>query len=151
MKPIGLKRKEIKNRRAKQAGLHRTVPKAKTGHASGAKARHALYSNTPVNIAALAPNKLAPYEGLGNPDFIERGYYVDLPFACACCGVEQVWKATQQKWWYEVAKGTLYSTAKYCRVCRRKKKSGLMRPQDASRNFDRYLASQNGRPLPPIK
>jgi len=32
-----------------------------------------------------------------------------------------VWTGTQQKWWYEVAKGFVYATAVRCRVCRRKK------------------------------
>ena len=45
-------------------------------------------------------------------------FYVDLAFTCVDCGVAQVWKAEQQKWYYEVAKGTLYATAIRCRQCR---------------------------------
>jgi hypothetical protein len=48
---------------------------------------------------------LAPYNSYGEPDFVTRGYYVDRTFQCACCGTEETWRATQQKWWYEVAKG----------------------------------------------
>ncbi|NOR62662.1 MAG: hypothetical protein GQ535_09250 [Rhodobacteraceae bacterium] len=45
-------------------------------------------------------------------------YYVDKAFTCARCGVEQLWTAKQQKWWYEIAQGELQSTAKHCRPCR---------------------------------
>jgi hypothetical protein len=54
------------------------------------------------------------------PEFVQRGYYVDYLFNCALCGCDQVWTATQQKWWYEVAKGKVWTIAKYCRNCRRK-------------------------------
>ena len=45
-------------------------------------------------------------------------YYRDREFNCVDCGQPQVWTATQQKWWYEVAKGSIYSTAIRCRACR---------------------------------
>jgi hypothetical protein len=47
-------------------------------------------------------------------------YYEDMPFTCIDCGRDQVWTATQQKWWYEVAKGPVFSSAKRCVACRRK-------------------------------
>jgi len=68
-----------------------------------------------VNEAALAPNN-----SYGAPEFERRGYYVDMPFRCKQCGKEEVWTATQQKWWYEVAKGYAWSTAVLCRACRPK-------------------------------
>lgn len=71
----------------------------------------------PVNEALLAPNN-----SYGAPDFVYRGYYVDRPFCCVECGKEEVWTGTQQKWWYEVAKGFVYTTAIRCRLCRRKKR-----------------------------
>jgi iron(III) transport system substrate-binding protein len=49
-----------------------------------------------------------------------RGYYQDAPFRCQGCGKEETWTAAQQKWWYEVAKGYVCSTAKFCRPCRKK-------------------------------
>jgi hypothetical protein len=49
-------------------------------------------------------------------------YYVDKPFRCRDCDVEEVWRATQQKWYYEVAKGHIDSTAVRCRACRRKER-----------------------------
>ncbi len=45
-------------------------------------------------------------------------FYVDLSFRCAGCGSDELWTAKQQKWWYEIAKGDINSTAKYCRACR---------------------------------
>ena len=53
------------------------------------------------------------------PEFVEIGYYVDRPFTCRDCGAPQVWTATQQKWWYEVAFGDVWTTAVRCRPCRR--------------------------------
>jgi hypothetical protein len=72
----------------------------------------------PVNASLLAPNN-----SYGAPDFVRRGYYIDLPFRCVDCGTEEIWTGTQQKWWYEVAKGFVYSTAIRCRSCRRKKRA----------------------------
>ena len=98
------RRVEIKNRRAlrKTKATVKLPPKPPpTGTA-------------PVNDALLAPNN-----SYGAPQFVYRGYYLDLPFTCQGCGKEEVWSATQQKWWYEVAKGFAYSTAKLCRTCRR--------------------------------
>jgi len=46
-------------------------------------------------------------------------FYLDKAFICRDCGVEEVWTAKQQKWWYEIAKGNIYSTAVRCRACRR--------------------------------
>jgi len=67
-----------------------------------------------VDTTALAPNN-----SYGAPAFVTRGYYVDEPFRCQGCGKDEVWTATQQKWWYEVAKGYAWSTARLCRPCRR--------------------------------
>ena len=78
-----------------------------------------------VNVALLAPNN-----SYGAPDFVRRGYYVDRPFRCVDCNKEEVWTGSQQKWWYEVAKGFAYSTAIRCGVCRRKERA---RPEEARR------------------
>ena len=47
-------------------------------------------------------------------------FYRDYMFNCIDCGSLEVWTARQQKWWYEVAKGPIYSGALRCRACRRK-------------------------------
>ena len=71
------------------------------------------------NTAPCNPLLLAPSNSYGIPEFVSRGYYVDQPFACIGCQAEEVWSATQQKWWYEVAKGNVESQAVRCRACRR--------------------------------
>jgi hypothetical protein len=68
-----------------------------------------------VNVSLLAPNN-----SCGQPEFVRHGFYTDRPFGCQDCGRQEVWTARQQKWWYEVAKGDVYTTAKRCRPCRRK-------------------------------
>jgi hypothetical protein len=45
-------------------------------------------------------------------------YYLDIEFKCSDCGRDEIWTAEQQKWYYEVAKGSLYATAIRCRECR---------------------------------
>ena len=50
-----------------------------------------------------------------------RRYYRDEPFTCGDCGREEVWTASQQKWYFEVAKGSIYGRAKFCRACRQKR------------------------------
>jgi hypothetical protein len=72
-----------------------------------------------ARTAPCNPAALAPYNSYGVPPFVARGYYVDAEFRCAGCRKEEVWRATQQKWWYEVAKGNVESRAKLCRACRR--------------------------------
>ncbi|MBX3649649.1 MAG: zinc-ribbon domain containing protein [Rhodocyclaceae bacterium] len=64
-----------------------------------------------VNAELLAPHGMPP-------DFLIRGYYVDMPFNCRDCGKADVWTSTQQKWWYEVAKGSVKTRAIRCRSCR---------------------------------
>jgi hypothetical protein len=72
-----------------------------------------------VEQVVCNPALLAPYNSYGHPDFVSRGCYVDIAFDCANCGAHQLWRATQQKWWYEVAKGNVESRARLCRACRR--------------------------------
>ena len=66
--------------------------------------------------AACNPALLAPYNSYGVPPFVARGYYVDAAFECAVCKKQEIWRATQQKWWYEVAKGDIFTTARRCRA-----------------------------------
>lgn len=69
------------------------------------------------------PANLAPDNSYGIPDYVARGYYVARPFTCQQCGVAQVWTETQQKWWYEVAKGNIWSLAILCRPCRKREQA----------------------------
>ncbi len=45
--------------------------------------------------------------------------YRDTEFTCRDCGQKETWTAKQQQWWYEVAKGYIWSGAVRCRECRR--------------------------------
>lgn len=67
----------------------------------------------PVQLSALAP-----CNSYGTPQFVARGYYEAQDFICRDCGAAQLWTAKQQKWWYETAKGYVYSKAVRCLPCR---------------------------------
>jgi len=69
------------------------------------------------------PENLRPTNSYGTPDFVRRGYYVDVHFNCKACGAAQVWTETQQKWWYESAKGDVWTTAVLCRPCRKREQA----------------------------
>jgi len=110
MKSGKQKRVEIRAKRKQKATKRQAVIKE-----TGRRLRPVL--GPPVNELLLAPNN-----SYGAPDFVYRGYYVDRPFRCVDCDKEEVWTGTQQKWWYEVAKGFAYSTAIRCRLCRREER-----------------------------
>ena len=48
-------------------------------------------------------------------------YYIDQPFICRNCGKREIWKAKDQKWYYEEAKGHIDAKAVECHECRKKK------------------------------
>jgi hypothetical protein len=93
----------------------------------------------PAGTAPCQPELLASYNSYGTPRFVERGYYTDTPFVCRDCGKQELWKATQQKWWYEVAKGNVESRAIRCRSCRRKEQE---RKAEARRQQLKGMASR---------
>ena len=70
-----------------------------------------------VNYAALSPDYPSP--DTTYIFFLRSGWYRDEPFHCIECGKLEIWTAAQQKWWYEVAKGSAYTTALRCRSCRK--------------------------------
>lgn len=76
----------------------------------------------PLNAVNCNPDLLTPNNSYGTPDFVRDGYYVDQKFTCVDCGKEETWTPTQQKWWYEVAKGDTRTSANRCRNCRRKQR-----------------------------
>ncbi|MBL8473887.1 MAG: zinc-ribbon domain containing protein [Rhodocyclaceae bacterium] len=61
---------------------------------------------------------LAPGNSYGLPEFARRGWYEDMPFRCKDCGAACVWTAARQRWWYEVAKGGVFTSAVRCAACR---------------------------------
>lgn len=86
-------------------------------------AQQAALRDAQARGVAVDRGALSPDGSYGVPAFVERGYYVDIPFECRDCGADQIWTASQQKWWYEVAKGGVWTTATRCRACRRRERA----------------------------
>jgi hypothetical protein len=102
MKSGKQKRRELKaKRKAKREAVFR-------------RARIALLAKH----VAVDRSQLSLNGGYGQPDYVRRGYYVDIEFECQKCGKPQIWTEEQQKWWYEIAKGGVRTTATHCRLCR---------------------------------
>jgi hypothetical protein len=51
-------------------------------------------------------------------------YYIDQLFVCCDCGTEEIWRASDQKWYFEEAKGHIDARAVRCHVCRVSKTQG---------------------------
>lgn len=115
MKSGKQRRAELDAKKQARAAKVAAEAREKARAEAQAEAARLIAAGVAVNRAALAP-----HNSYGDPEFVTRGYYVDQPFACADCGKAEVWSATQQKWWYEVAKGYVFTTATRCRACRRK-------------------------------
>lgn len=98
------------NRKRREAERRRRDAEERGRRRREEEVKHSL----PVDYAAIRP--CGSYDP---PAFINRGYYLDFPFTCVSCGSEEVWTAAQQKWWFEVARGSVYSGASRCRSCRR--------------------------------
>lgn len=107
MKSGKQRKAEIKAHRVKREAAR---PKLRGGQ----ERKEVSTSKAPCN-----PENLAPSNSYGVPEFVQRGFYMDVLFQCASCLKEEVWSATRQKWWYEVAKGSVESRAKLCNSCRR--------------------------------
>ena len=79
-----------------------------------------------VNVYEM-PETLPPSAVRSNPSELAHNntysslplFYVDRSYICRDCGAHDVWKAKQQKWWYEVAKGHIDSRAVQCLLCRK--------------------------------
>jgi hypothetical protein len=112
VRPPILERRRIK-RGAKDADLAHERERERARAQRELAKRHVL-----VN-----PANLRPTNSYGTPEFVKRGHYVDMPFNCKSCGVAQVWTETQQKWWYESAKGDVWTIAILCRPCRRRERA----------------------------
>jgi hypothetical protein len=72
--------------------------------------------------AVVDETRLAHNNSYDQPEFLKRGYYQDTPFTCRDCSKEEVWTASQQKWWFEIAKGDIFTQASRCRNCRRQER-----------------------------
>ncbi len=76
----------------------------------------------PHGSVSVNPANLSSNNSYGIPEFVKRGFYVDMPFTCKHCGAPQIWTAQQQHWWYELAKGDVWTIAVLCRPCRIKER-----------------------------
>ena len=56
-------------------------------------------------IPAVTPNSI-------------RLYYRDEEVTCCECGKQEIWKAEDQQWYFEIAHGSVFSKAIRCRTCR---------------------------------
>jgi len=104
----------------------------------------------PVDISRLNPGlPWIPTGTLWLPSWLvcENGvyYYEDKPFCCKDCGCACVWRAKDQKWWYETMYQSLATTAVRCRACRseeRKRKAEARRVSEEGK--ERKLARLAG-------
>lgn len=84
-------------------------------------------------VARLLPRFLRTLSGgavkadrskLGHNSFLNIPYfYSDRPFRCRLCGKRQIWKARDQKWYYEEIKGHIEARAVHCYDCRMMRKA----------------------------
>ena len=109
MKSNKQRRAEIKERRLDRAGKLAVQLR-------GQDVRHLAVGARPAGMELADQDALARYNNTCGP---LPAFYVDLAFTCRDCGIEEVWTAKQQKWWYEVVHGSIDSTAVRCRACRR--------------------------------
>ena len=95
----------------------RITIKAKKSNELNESVKQWLFTH-PQQCVPVNPANLSPNNSYGTPEFVKRGFYVDKPFNCRHCGVPQIWTAQQQHWWYELAKGDVWTIAVLCRPCR---------------------------------
>ncbi len=60
-----------------------------------------------------------------NNSYSPKLFYTGEPFCCIDCGKDEIWTAERQKWFYEVAQGSIYARAVRCRTCRREHREFL--------------------------
>ena len=83
-----------------------------------AKYHPSLYRLVPSAVAA-DHSRLAHINTYG--DLPE--YYIDQPFSCRKCGKREIWRAADQKWYYEEAKGHIDAKAVECYSCRKARRT----------------------------
>jgi predicted RNA-binding Zn-ribbon protein involved in translation (DUF1610 family) len=79
-------------------------PEAQRGHSSALPADHSRLRH--INTYGYLPD-----------------FYIDRPFKCRDCGKEEMWRAVDQKWYYEEAKGHIDAQAVRCNACRKTAKT----------------------------
>jgi hypothetical protein len=110
MKSNKQRKAEIKARRLQRAESVAALAQAPDARALAGVAPY------PAGVEPADQEVLARYNNTYGP---LPAFYVDLAFTCRDCGIEEVWTARQQKWWYEVIHAHIDSRAVRCRACRR--------------------------------
>jgi hypothetical protein len=77
-----------------------------------------LMAGRAMGIVPVDPTRLQPNNSYSVADFMQRGFYQDMAFRCIDCGADGVWTAERQRWWYEMAGGDIFTTARRCAHCR---------------------------------
>jgi hypothetical protein len=108
---MSLRARRAARREEEVAAQERAARKRRAEEVKAALARGEVL----VNRSLLVRNSYSP-------DFVMRGTYRAVEFACRGCAKVEIWTPAQQKWWYEIAKGDVNSTAVMCRTCRRKER-----------------------------
>jgi hypothetical protein len=79
---------------------------------------HPLIQKNHPSALPADPEKLRHINTYGSvPEF-----YIDQPFHCRQCGKWEIWKARDQKWYYEETKGHTDAKAVECHDCRTTKR-----------------------------
>jgi hypothetical protein len=120
------RKEEMKHRRANRRALAKAAAKAVLPRPS-----LTAQKLEPLGYAAVETAYLAPDNSYGAPDFVSRGFYMPMHFVCKDCGKHEVWTAKQQKWWYENARGNMWTTATRCRECRAKERARVAAAREA--------------------
>jgi hypothetical protein len=123
------KRAELDRRRA-----------AKRGDAAAMQRTAAVASGRMANGVVLPEGAVAADLAKQRPNnsYSPKLYYVDEPFRCIDCGKDLIWTAERQKWFYEVARGSVYARAVRCPTCRREHREFLehRRRRSQGKSFD---------------
>ena len=138
MKSSKQRRQEIKARRLQRAKRQACQVRARP-------------VDRPIGTVVVTPSLLRRNNSYSIPDFVQRGYYQDRPFRCKDCGIDEVWTAAQQRWWYEVAQGDVWTTAVRCRTCRQReqaRKAEARRTHLEGLALKRERSGTGGRPTP---
>ncbi len=109
-----------------------------------------LLSKKWIKSHAEIPDDAIPVD----PDKVNIGgsyfhpiYYKDVAFKCRDCGVEEVWSAEGQLWYYEETKALYLKMAVRCRSCRKKeqaRKEHARIKAGHKTNFPNHTGSPNG-------
>lgn len=79
---------------------------------------HPLQQQAHPSAVPADPDKLLHVNSYGGvPDF-----YIDQPFVCRRCGKREIWRAADQKWYFEEVKGHVDAKAVECHACRTSRK-----------------------------